>query len=159
LLDPGIDHLYAIKTIEEVHKAGGKITSFLSYCGELPAPEASDNPLGYKFSWPSRGVLLALRNAARYYKDGKFVDIAGPRLMGTAKPYFIYSGYAFVANPNRDSTPYKERYNIPEAQTIIRGTLRYQRFPEFVRVLVDMGFLDDEVKGFLKEAIPWKEAI
>jgi saccharopine dehydrogenase (NADP+, L-glutamate forming) len=119
-LDPGIDHLYAIKTIEEVHKAGGKITSFLSYCGGLPAPEASDNPLGYKFSWSSRGVLLALRNAARYYKDGKVVDIAGPQLMGTAKPYFIYPGYAFVAYPNRDSTPYKERYNIPEAQTIIR---------------------------------------
>ena len=49
-LDPGIDHLYAIKTIEEVHNAGGKILSFLSYCGELPAPEASDNPPGYKFS-------------------------------------------------------------------------------------------------------------
>ena len=157
-LDPGIDHLYAIKTIEEVHKAGGKITSFLSYCGGLPAPEASDNPLGYKFSWSSRGVLLALRNAAKYYKDGKVVDIAGPQLMGTAKPYFIYPGYAFVAYPNRDSTPYKERYNIPEAQTIIRGTLRYQGFPEFVRVLVDMGFLSDEAEGFLKEAIPWKEA-
>jgi saccharopine dehydrogenase (NADP+, L-glutamate forming) len=59
---------------------------------------------------------------------------------------------------NKDSTPYKERYNIPEAQTIIRGTLRYQGFPEFVRVLVDMGFLDDEEKGFLKEPITWKEA-
>ncbi|KAN0103306.1 Saccharopine dehydrogenase [Hyaloscypha variabilis] len=157
-LDPGIDHLYAIKTIEEVHKAGGKILSFLSYCGGLPAPEASDNPLGYKFSWSSRGVLLALRNAAKYYKDGKVVDIAGKDLMGTAKPYFIYPGYAFVAYPNRDSTPYKERYNIPEAQTIIRGTLRYQGFPEFVRVLVDMGFLSDEEKSFLKEPISWKEA-
>ena len=157
-LDPGIDHLYAIKTIEEVHKAGGKITSFLSYCGGLPAPEASDNPLGYKFSWSSRGVLLALRNAAKYYKDGKVVDIEGPQLMGTAKPYFIYPGFAFVAYPNRDSTPYKERYSIPEAQTIIRGTLRYQGFPEFVRVLVDMGFLSDEAQDFLKEPIPWKEA-
>jgi saccharopine dehydrogenase (NADP+, L-glutamate forming) len=157
-LDPGIDHLYAVKTIEEVHKAGGKITSFLSYCGGLPAPEASDNPLGYKFSWSSRGVLLALRNAAKYYKDGKVVDIPGKELMGTAKPYFIYPGYAFVAYPNRDSTPYKERYNIPEAQTIIRGTLRYQGFPEFVRVLVDMGFLSDEEQSFLKQPISWKEA-
>jgi saccharopine dehydrogenase (NADP+, L-glutamate forming) len=157
-LDPGIDHLYAIKTIEEVHKADGKILSFLSYCGGLPAPEASDNPLGYKFSWSSRGVLLALRNAAKYYKDGEVVEIAGKDLMGTAKPYFIYPGYAFVAYPNRDSTPYKERYNIPEAQNIIRGTLRYQGFPEFVRVLVDMGFLSDEAQPFLKEAITWKEA-
>jgi saccharopine dehydrogenase (NADP+, L-glutamate forming) len=157
-LDPGIDHLYAIKTIEEVHKEGGKVTSFLSYCGGLPAPEDSGNPLGYKFSWSSRGVLLALRNAAKFYKDGKVTEIAGPDLMASAKPYHIYPGYAFVAYPNRDSTPYRERYNIPEAQTVIRGTLRYQGFPEFVKVLVDMGFLSDEPQKFLEEAIPWAEA-
>ncbi len=58
-LDPGIDHLYAVKTIEEVHKAGGKVTSFLSYCGGLPAPEASDNPLGYKV-FPVRCKFTAL---------------------------------------------------------------------------------------------------
>ena len=157
-LDPGIDHLYAVKTIEEVHAEGGKILSFLSYCGGLPAPEDSDNPLGYKFSWSSRGVLLALRNAARYYKDGKIVDIESKDLMATAKPYFIYPGYAFVAYPNRDSTPYKERYNIPEAQTIIRGTLRYQGFPEFIKVLVDMGFLSDAPASYLDKEISWKEA-
>ncbi|PYH99839.1 saccharopine dehydrogenase [Aspergillus ellipticus CBS 707.79] len=157
-LDPGIDHLYAVKTIEEVHKEGGKITSFLSYCGGLPAPENSGNPLGYKFSWSPRGVLLALRNAASFYKDGKVVNVAGPDLMATAKPYHIYPGYALVAYPNRDSTPYKERYNIPEAQTIIRGTLRYGGFPEFVKVLVDIGFLKDEEQSFLKEPISWKEA-
>ncbi len=157
-LDPGIDHLYAVKTIEEVHAEGGKILSFLSYCGGLPAPEDSDNPLGYKFSWSSRGVLLALRNAARYYKDGKIVDIESKDLMATAKPYFIYPGYAFVAYPNRDSTPYKERYNIPEAQTIVRGTLRYQGFPEFIKVLVDMGFLSDAPESYLDAPISWKEA-
>ncbi|KAJ9329548.1 hypothetical protein DTO027B5_144 [Paecilomyces variotii] len=157
-LDPGIDHLYAISTIENVHKAGGKIKSFLSYCGGLPAPEDSGNPLGYKFSWSSRGVLLALRNSAKFYQGGKIVDVAGPDLMATAKPYHIYPGFAFVAYPNRDSTPYKERYQIPEAETIIRGTLRYQGFPEFVKVLVDIGFLSDEEQSFLKEPIAWKEA-
>ncbi|KAL9941884.1 hypothetical protein ACHAO5_008518 [Verticillium nonalfalfae] len=157
-LDPGIDHLYAVKTIEEVHQEGGKILSFLSYCGGLPAPEASDNPLGYKFSWSSRGVLLALRNAAKYYHGGSVVDVQSKDLMGTAKPYFIYPGYAFVAYPNRDSTPYKERYNIPEAETIIRGTLRYQGFPQFIRVLVEIGFLDDTAQETLAQNQPWKEA-
>ncbi|PGH10620.1 saccharopine dehydrogenase [NADP+, L-glutamate-forming] [Polytolypa hystricis UAMH7299] len=160
-LDPGIDHLYAVKMISEVHAAGGKITSFLSFCGGLPAPEASDNPLGYKFSWSSRGVLLALRNAAKYYKDGKVEEISGPELMGAAKPYFIYPGYAFVAYPNRDSTAYKKLYNIPEAQTVIRGTLRYQGFPQMIRVLVDIGFLSDEAQEYLKPSdnpVSWKEA-
>lgn len=142
----------------KVHAEGGKITSFLSYCGGLPAPECSDNPLGYKFSWSSRGVLLALRNAAKFYKDGESVSIAGPDLMASAKPYFIYPGFAFVAYPNRDSTPYRERYNIPEAQTVIRGTLRYQGFPQMIKVLVDMGFLNDEPADFLNTPISWKEA-
>src|ERR1700761_7563625 len=103
-LDPGLDHLYAIKTIDEVHKAGGKITSFLSYCGGLTAAECSDNPLGYKFSWSSRGVLLALKNAAKYYQDGKVVEVSSEDLMSTAKPFHTgYQGYAFVAYPNRDS--------------------------------------------------------
>ncbi|KAJ9652584.1 saccharopine dehydrogenase (NADP+, L-glutamate-forming) [Neophaeococcomyces mojaviensis] len=157
-LDPGIDHLYAVKTIEEVHKAGGKITSFKSYCGGLPAPEASDNPLGYKFSWSSRGVLLALRNTAKFYQDGNEVEYSGPELMDSAKPYFIYPGFAFVAYGNRDSTPFRERYNIPEAQTLVRGTLRYQGFPEFIKVLVDIGFLSEDKYDFLEKAMPWAEA-
>lgn len=157
-LDPGIDHLYAVKTIDEVHQAGGKITSFLSYCGGLPAPEASDNPLGYKFSWSSRGVLLALRNTAKFLQDGKVVEVEGKELMATAKPYYIYPGFAFVAYPNRDSTNYAKLYNIPEAQTIIRGTLRYQGFPEFIKVLVDIGFLSDAAQSSLDKPIPWKEA-
>ena len=157
-LDPGIDHLYAVKTIEDVHKEGGKVTGFYSYCGGLPAPEASDNPLGYKFSWSSRGVLLALRNAAKYYQDGKEVSIAGPDLMATAKPYYIYPGFAFVAYPNRDSTPYRERYSIPEAQTVVRGTFRYQGFPQFVKVLVDIGFLSEDKLEALDTPITWAEA-
>jgi saccharopine dehydrogenase (NADP+, L-glutamate forming) len=157
-LDPGIDHLYAVKTIDEVHQAGGKILSFLSYCGGLPAPEDSANPLGYKFSWSSRGVLLALRNAGKWWQDGSVVEVAGKDLMNTARPYFIYPGFAFVAYPNRDSTPYKERYNIPEAQTIVRGTLRYQGFPQFIKVLVDIGFLEDAPLDILSRPVSWKEA-
>jgi saccharopine dehydrogenase (NADP+, L-glutamate forming) len=159
-VDPGVDHLSAVLTIDEVHKAGGKILSFKSYCGGLPAPENSDNPLGYKFSWSSRGVLLALRNQASFYEDGKVKNVEGPELMAEAKPYFIYPGYAFVAYPNRDSTPYKERYNIPEAQTIIRGTLRYGGFPEYIKCLVDIGFLSEDPKDFLKEGEKrtWRDA-
>ncbi|KID84916.1 saccharopine dehydrogenase [Metarhizium guizhouense ARSEF 977] len=157
-LDPGIDHLYAVKTIDEVHAAGGKIIKFLSYCGGLPAPESSDNALGYKFSWSSRGVLLALRNAASIVQDGKVFNIASKDLMGTAKPYFIMPGFAFVAYPNRDSTPYAQRYNIPEAQTIIRGTLRYAGFPQFIRCLVQVGFLEETPIKALESPITWREA-
>ncbi|KAI9228507.1 MAG: Saccharopine dehydrogenase [Piptocephalis tieghemiana] len=163
-LDPGIDHLYAVKTIEEVHKAGGQLKSFLSYCGGLPAPEASNNPLGYKFSWSSRGVLLALRNTAKWLENGKVREVSGTDLMDMAKPIFIYPAFAFVGYANRDSTPYSERYRIPECETILRGTLRYQGFPRFIKALVILGFLQDESVDYLASADPasppaWKDVL
>lgn len=68
-LDPGIDHLLAMECFDEIRQGGGKIESFVSYCGGLPAPECSDNPLRYKFSWSPRGVLLNTLGEARYLKD------------------------------------------------------------------------------------------
>lgn len=158
-VDPGIDHLYAIKTIDQVHTAGGKILEFTSYCGGLPSPEASNNPLGYKFSWSSRGVLLALKNSAKFLKDGEVVEISGDKLMNSVKPIQIYPAFAFVGYPNRDSTPYTERYSIPECKTLVRGTLRYAVFPGFVKVLASLGFLNDGPNEFVTEGnkIEWKD--
>ncbi|KIP02329.1 hypothetical protein PHLGIDRAFT_32236 [Phlebiopsis gigantea 11061_1 CR5-6] len=158
-LDPGIDHLYAVKTIDEVHAKGGKVKQFLSYCGGLPAPECSGNPLGYKFSWSSRGVLLALLNNASLLANGQQLDIEGKQLMGHAKPYFISPAFAFVGYPNRDSVPFREWYRIPEAETVVRGTLRYQGFPEFVKVLVQLGWLDATAKEWLSDSLTWAEVM
>lgn len=148
-LDPGLDHLYAVKAIKEIHDAGGQVKSFLSYCGGLPAPEAATNPLGYKFSWSSRGVLLALRNTAKFIQGNEAKSVSGLDLMAAAKPYYIMPSFAFVAYPNRDSTPFREWYGIPEAEECIRGTLRYQGFPEFVLALVRLGFLDETAQPWL----------
>jgi spermidine synthase len=175
-LDPGIDHLYAVKTIEGVHAKGGKVRSismslyaislafmqikhFFSYCGGLPAPMDANNPLGYKFSWSSRGVLLALLNNASFLSNGQVTNITGSDLMAHAKPYFISPAYAFVAYPNRDSVPFREFYKIPEAETCVRGTLRYQGFPEFVKVLVDLGWLKEDKKEWLVDGVTWAEAM
>ena len=79
--------------------------------------------------------------------------------MGYAKPYYISPAFAFTAYPNRDSTPFKEFYNIPEAETVIRGTLRYQGFPEFIKVLVQLGWLDTSEKVWLKEGLTWAQVM
>eukprot|EP00732_Lithocolla_globosa_P004114 Lithocolla_globosa_v1_NODE_3626_length_1621_cov_8.644955.p1 type:complete len:472 gc:universal NODE_3626_length_1621_cov_8.644955:1575-160(-) len=159
-LDPGIDHFYALKTINEVHEQEGKVLSFLSYCGGLPAPEASNNPLGYKFSWSPRGVLLALCSTAKFLEDGKVVEIPGADLMKSAKPIPIYPAFAFEGYANRDSTPYDERYKIPECQTILRGTLRYAGNPSFMQAIIDCGFLNQEPREYLSATatpIAWKK--
>jgi saccharopine dehydrogenase-like NADP-dependent oxidoreductase len=101
--------------------------------------------------------LLALLNSASYVSSGKRLDITGSELMGVAKSYFISPAYAFVAYPNRDSVPFKEWYNIPEAETVVRGTLRYQGFPEFIKALVDLGWLDATVKEWLSGDLTWAE--
>ncbi|KAI8068025.1 saccharopine dehydrogenase [Gongronella butleri] len=160
-LDPGIDHLYAVRTIEEVHAKGGKMLEFISFCGGLPAPEDSNNPFGYKFSWSARGVLLALNNTAKYLENGKVVEVAGTDLMDSARKLASgYPGFSFVGYGNRDSTPYDKRYNIPEATTIIRGTLRYDGFCQFAKALFYLGFLSQEPHAHLAADAPeitWSE--
>ena len=79
--------------------------------------------------------------------------------MGCAKPYYISPAFAFVAYPNRDSTPFQKYYDIPEADTVIRGTLRYQGFPEFIKALVELGWLDASEKEWLKEGLTWAQVM
>ncbi|KAK7055433.1 Saccharopine dehydrogenase [Favolaschia claudopus] len=158
-LDPGIDHLYAIKVIDAVHAKGGKVKEFHLHCGALPAPDCADNPLKYKFSWSPRGGLLALRNAARYLSDGVVKRVAGPDLMPTAQPFTIEDFKpALDAFPNRDAAPFREFYNIPEATTVTRGTLRYAGFCAFMAALIRVGWLADDKKNWLVDGVSWAEA-
>ncbi|KAK2003273.1 saccharopine dehydrogenase [Colletotrichum falcatum] len=149
--DLGVDHLYAIKTIGEVHREGGKIKEFHSYCGGLPAPECADNPLRFKFSWSPRGALLSQFNSASYLQDGKTVDISNRDLMARAASYHVADGYSFVAYPNRNSVPFREFYNIPEAETVVRGSLRYEGNPSFVAALIKLGWLDTQPRAWLEK--------
>ncbi|ODO11038.1 spermidine synthase [Cryptococcus amylolentus CBS 6273] len=154
-VDPGVDHLWAVKTFDEVHRAGGKIKSFYSFCGGLVEPAAADNALGYKFSWSPVGVLMALNNDGKYLKDGKAVDIAGKDLMSTAKPYYFTPAYNLVAYPNRDSTVFREFYNIPEVQNLVRGTMRYAGFCEVITAWKEIGLMSDASVDYLaKGAAP-----
>ena len=82
-LDPGIDHLLAMECFDEVHLGGGKVESFVSYCGGLPAPECSDNALRYKFSWSPRGALMNTVAGARYLKDGQVWESSHSRNCST----------------------------------------------------------------------------
>ncbi len=124
-LDPGIDHMSAMKIIDEVKAQGGDILHFRSYCGGLPAPEANDNPFGYKFSWAPRGVLMASRNSASYRQDGHNTEIKGEDLFRDMHLLRVPGVGDFEAYPNRDSLQYRDIYGLGgKAQTIYRATLR-----------------------------------
>jgi saccharopine dehydrogenase-like NADP-dependent oxidoreductase len=123
-VDPGIDHMSAMRIIDGVRARGGHIVSFRSYCGGLPAPEANDNPFGYKFSWAPRGVLLACRNSATYLQDGRKVEVPAHHLFHDMHVLSIPGQGDYEAYPNRDSMSYIDVYGLQGIQTIYRGTLR-----------------------------------
>lgn len=142
-LDPGIDHMSAMKVIHGVRAAGGKLVEFKSYCGGLPAPEANDNPFGYKFSWSPRGVVLAARNAARYLRDGALVEIAGRELFANPEIVTVEGAGTFEGYPNRDSTAYLKTYDVEGARSMFRGTLRNLTHCETWKAMGDLGLYDD----------------
>ena len=156
-VDPGIDHMSAKLIIDNIHEKDGKILSFTSYTGGLPAPDANNNPWGYKLSWSPRGVILAGRNAAKYLEEGKVVEIPGEDLFDHHIPFPVnekgpgddeflgmLEGY-----PNRNSIePYIEVYGIPETKTMIRGTLRNPGWCRTMKKIADTGYLDLEEQEF-----------
>lgn len=96
-------------------------------------------------------------NSASFILNGKQVDIAAKDLMATAEPYFVADGYDFVAYPNRNSVPFREFYKIPEAHTVVRGSLRYEGNPALIKAFADAGWLDASEKEWLKLGMTWAQ--
>jgi saccharopine dehydrogenase (NADP+, L-glutamate forming) len=150
-LDPGIDHMSAMKIIDEVKAKGGRVISFESICGGLPAPEANDNPFGYKFSWSPRGVVMAGRNNAHFLKNGEDVIIEGKNLFKNYWYKEVESLGKLEVYPNRDSLIYKQLYGLKDAKTIFRGTFRNIGWCDTIFNISHLGFLDDTLKIELKD--------
>lgn len=142
-LDPGIDHMEAMRIIHEVEENGGEILSFTSYCGGLPAPEANTNPFGYKFSWSPIGVLLAGKNSAQFLKDSQQVFIPPENLFENYSIIHIEELGEFEGYPNRNSLPYIELYGIESTNTMFRCTLRNKGWCATMKKMVDLGLLDE----------------
>ena len=118
------------------------------YGSVLPAPEANDNPLGYKFSWSPRGVLLASRNSARFLRDGREVEIPGAELFTNYNTVEIAGLGSFEGYPNRNSLPYMETYGISAASGMFRGTLRNAGWCDSLKAMADLGLLDDTLSDW-----------
>jgi saccharopine dehydrogenase (NADP+, L-glutamate forming) len=142
-LDPGIDHMSAMKLIDHIHSKGGNVEEFYSLCGALPAPEAADNPLRYKFSWSPKGVILASRNSAQYLKDGQRITVESENLFRDKFKKFIPGVGIMEVYPNRDSINFINIYGITEARTVYRGTFRYEGWCETLDAMKRINMFDD----------------
>ncbi len=144
--DPGLDHMSAMRIIDDVKGRGGKIVSFKSYCGGLPSPADNDNPFGYKFSWSPRGVLIASKSGAHYLDDGRRVDVAPERLFRDMRILQIDGFGDFESYPNRDSISYESIYGLEGIGTLFRGTLRNMGWCDCIYNYRALGLLEtDEI--------------
>lgn len=167
-LDPGLDHMSAMRTIDEIKSEGGKVTSFQSFCGGLMAPGSDNNPWRYKLTWNPRNVVLAGKfGTAQYLYKGRYKNIPHHHVFKRLTAIEVPHYGRFESYPNRDSLKYRSMYGLYDAETILRGTLRRPGFCAAWNAFVQLGLTDDsyEVRNlenmtyadFVRAYLPYSE--
>lgn len=143
-LDPGIDHMSAMRMIDDIHARGGSVFSFKSHCGGLVAPESDDNPWHYKISWNPRNIVLAGKAGAIFKENGKKITVAYDKIFENCPELNVKNLPTLAYYPNRDSLSYSTLYGLEETSTFIRTTLRYASFCRGWDVICHLGLTDTE---------------
>jgi saccharopine dehydrogenase-like NADP-dependent oxidoreductase len=159
-LDPGIDHMSAMKVIDEIHEKGGKMILFESFCGGLVAPESDTNLWNYKFTWAPRNVVLAGQGgAAKFIQEGTYKYIPYNKLFRRTE-FLEVEGYGkFEGYANRDSLKYRSVYGLEDVLTLYRGTIRKVGFSKAWNMFVQLGMTDDSYKIDNSESISNREFV
>tara|TARA_Y100000746_G_C15446231_1_gene425106 strand:- start:801 stop:1889 length:1089 start_codon:yes stop_codon:yes gene_type:complete len=141
-LDPGIDHMSAMKTIDNI-KDKGDILEFESYTGGLVKYDKKLNPWGYKFTWNPMNVILAGNEGAIYLRDNEKITIPYNNIFKDISIIKLSDWETYEGYPNRDSIKYKELYNLNQIKSLKRGTLRNKSFCKTWSLLIDIGLTDN----------------
>jgi saccharopine dehydrogenase-like NADP-dependent oxidoreductase len=157
-LDPGIDHMSAMKIIDEIHEKGGKMLLFESFCGGLVAPESDNNLWNYKFTWAPRNVVLAGQGgAAKFIQEGKYKYIPYNKLFRRTE-FLLVEGYGkFEGYANRDSLKYRSVYGLDDVLTLYRGTIRRVGYSKAWNMFVQLGMTDDTYAMENSEIMSFRE--
>ena len=157
-LDPGIDHMSAMKVIDEIKEKGGKIILFESFCGGIVAPESDNNLWNYKFTWAPRNVVLAGQGgSAKFIQEGTYKYIPYHKLFRRTE-FLEVEGYGrFEGYANRDSLKYRSVYGLDDVLTLYRGTIRKVGFSKAWNMFVQLGMTDDSYKIDNSDTITYRE--
>ena len=143
-VDPGIDHMSAMKVIDNIRDKGGKLLLFESFTGGLVAPESDDNLWNYKFTWNPRNVVLAGQGgAAEFLQEGLYKYIPYNRLFIRTELIKIDGYGKFEVYANRNSLKYHDVYGFKDILTLYRGTIRRVGFSRAWNVFVQLGMTED----------------
>jgi saccharopine dehydrogenase-like NADP-dependent oxidoreductase len=159
-LDPGIDHMSAMKVIDEIRNNGGKMLLFESFTGGLVAPECDTNLWNYKFTWAPRNVVLAGQGgAAKFIQEGKYKYIPYHKLFRRTE-FLQVEGYGkFEGYANRDSLKYRSVYGLDDILTLYRGTIRRVGFSKAWNMFVQLGMTDDSYVMENSETMTYRDYI
>ena len=158
-LDPGIDHMSAMRVIDEIKENGGELTSFKSFCGGLVHPDYDTNPWNYKFTWNPRNVVLAGQGTAQYIKQGKYKYIPYTKLFERTEVMEVLDAGEFEGYANRDSLGYRSAYGLEDIPTLFRGTLRRKGYCKAWNMFVQLGMTDDTYKVENSENLTYRAFI
>lgn len=158
-LDPGLDHMSAMKIFDEIRRKGGTITSFKSYTGGLVAPKNDDNPWHYKISWNPRNVVLAGQCTSQYLEDGNVRYVPYHKLFRISEDVKVPGYGTYSMYVNRDSIKYIDLYGLEGIKTMIRGTFRGENYCEAWSVLIDLGLTDNSTRMSLDKDFTLEEYI
>lgn len=145
-LDPGIDHMDAVRLITKIKSEGGKIISFKSFGSGLITPESKQNPWKYKFTWSPVNVVLAGQHGAKYIEDSNLKMVPYGRIFMDPKKIKVPDLGEFEAYPNRDSLHYQEIYGLKDIPNFYRATLRNIGYSKAWNLLIKIGLTDDSYK-------------
>ena len=143
-LDPGIDHMSTMRALNELKKQNTRIISYNSFCGGLIAPEYDSNDWHYKFTWNPMNVVLAGQGGVSVYKENGIIkQVPYHRLFERVWNLDLAGLPDMEVYPNRDSLGYQSIYGLENAETFVRGTIRYGGFSEKWNILVQAGLTDN----------------
>ena len=143
-LDPGIDHMSAMKVLDNLKANGYDLTGFETFTGGLVADESvGDNPWKYKFTWNPRNVVLAGQGTCKFIQEGRYKYIPYHKLFKRTEMIFIPGHGYFEGYANRDSLAYLDVYHLRGINTLYRGTLRRPGYCSSWDVFVQLGVTDD----------------
>jgi len=145
-LDPGIDHMSAMKIIDEIERLGADISSFKSYCGGLVAPESDNNPWHYKISWNARNILNAGKSGAHFMDNGIEKKFDYSDLFNQYELIKVPSLGNLAAYANRDSLNYRNYYGLEQVKTMLRATFRYEEFCLGWNTIIQLGLTTEDMK-------------
>ncbi len=158
-LDPGLDHMSALRLIRQIKETGGTITSFHSYAGGLIAEDCDNNPWHYKITWNPRNIILAGQGTIQYRHNGALRLLPYHHLFSSAMPIAIGGKDRYEVYPNRDSLKYISMYGLKGVPSIMRGTVRIRGFSKAWDALVKLGLTDSLTPLGVEEPLSWKQFI